>query len=82
MGKSILPFKAEPTDILFDGFDILRAFPVRVGVIKTQIAFAAEIPGDPEIETHRFSMADMQVAIGFRRKAGGNTVWVAMTGKF
>src|SRR5690606_2524025 len=71
------PLKAQPAHILPDGIDVLLIFLGRVGVIETQVALAAELLGQAEVQTDRLGMADMQVAVGLRREAGDDLAVLA-----
>ena len=67
------PVEAQPAHILLNGLDILDVLPGRVGVVKAQMADAAGIfGGDAEVQADGFGVADVQVAVGFRRKAGND----------
>src|SRR5580704_7062776 len=63
------PIKTEPAHVALDGVDIFLGFLGRIGVVVAQIAMAAELLGDAEIEANRLGVADMQVAVRLRRKA-------------
>ena len=64
------PIEAEPAHVALDGVDIFLRFLGRIGVVETQIAVAAEFLGDAEIQTDRFGVADVQIAVRLRRKTG------------
>jgi hypothetical protein len=59
---------AHELDILFDVNDVFDVFLGGVGVIEPQVAFPFADLRLHEIESHRFAVADMQIAIGFRRE--------------
>ena len=40
-----------------------------IGVVEAQIGLAAELRGQAEIEADGFGVADVQIAVGLRRKA-------------
>ena len=42
---------------------------VGIGVVEAQVAAAAELLGDAEVEADRLGVADVQVAVGLGRKA-------------
>src|SRR5262249_834941 len=50
--------------------DIFLLLFRRIGVVEAQMAAAAELLCDAEIEGDRLGVADMQIAVGLRRKAG------------
>ncbi len=68
MGQPVAPVEAEPVHVLLDGVDVLLVFLVRVGVVVAQVGSAARLFGNAEIEADRHDVADMQVAVRFRRK--------------
>ena len=55
-----------------DGIDILDVFLGRVGVVHAQVADAAELARDAEVQADGFRVADVQVAVRLRRKARVN----------
>ena len=60
----------DPVDVLLDGLDIFDVFARGVGVVHAEVAGAIELAGDAEIQANGFGVADVQVAVGLRRKAG------------
>src|SRR5262249_19825356 len=64
-----VPGEAEPADVFLDRVDVLDVFLGRIGVVETQVAGAAVLLRDAEVEADRLGMADVQVAVRFRRKA-------------
>ena len=71
-GVAVLPVKAEPFDGVFDGVDILGVFFFRVGVVKPQVAHAAVVARQAEVEADALGVADVQVAVGLGREAGAD----------
>src|SRR5258706_404112 len=69
MIQVLAPVEAKPAHVALDGIDIFLLFLGRVGVVEAQIAAAAELLGDAEIQTDRLGVADMEVAVRLRRKA-------------
>ena len=63
------PIEAEPAHVPFDGVDIFLLFLGRICVIEAQMAAAPELFCHTEIQADGFGVADMEVAIGFRRKS-------------
>src|SRR5690606_33522404 len=49
----------------------------RVGVVETQVAAAAELLGDAEVQADRLGVADVQVTVGFGREAGADRIVLA-----
>ncbi|MCY1531299.1 hypothetical protein D9M68_665200 [compost metagenome] len=68
-----LPVEAQPVHGLDDGVDVLLVFLFGVGVVEAQVADAAEIARQPEVQADALGVADVQVAVGLRRKAGADT---------
>ncbi|MNM45805.1 hypothetical protein D3C81_567330 [compost metagenome] len=64
------PFEAQPFDVAFDRVDVFLVFLGRVGVVETQVRDAAELLGQAEVHADRLGVADVQVAVGFRRETG------------
>ena len=64
-----VPVKAKPFYIVHDVFHIFRFLGNRVGIVEAQITLAFIFYGEPEIQTDRCCMADMQIAIRLRREA-------------
>ena len=64
------PVEAQPVDVFLDGVYILCVFLHGVGVVETQVGLAAVLLCQSEINADRLGMADVQVAVGFRRKTG------------
>ena len=56
--------------VLDDGLDVLDVLLGRVGVVHAQVADAAELAGDAEVEADGLGVADVQVAVRLGRKAG------------
>ena len=57
-------------DILLDGFHKRHIFLGGVGVIHTKIAQAAVLFRGAEVDHQRLAVTDVQIAVGFGRKAG------------
>ncbi len=60
------PLEAQPADVLFDGIDVRLLFFGRVGVVKAQMTLTTQLLCQPEIQTDRLGVADMQKAVGLR----------------
>ena len=72
------PVEAQPADVFLDAVHIFLVFLAGVGVVKAQVAARArKFLGDTEIEADGFGMSDMEVTIGFRRKAGYRCLMLA-----
>ena len=59
----VAPLVAKPLDVLFDGVDILHILLGGVGVVEAQVAHAAVLCGDAEVETDSLGMADVEVTV-------------------
>ena len=66
----ITPGKTQPAHILHDRIDILDLLLAGIGVIETEVAAAAILPGQPEIETDGLGMADVKITVGLGREPG------------
>jgi hypothetical protein len=66
----LAPVEPQPADVGLDGVDELLLFLHRVGVVEAQVAAAAELAGDAEVEADRLGVADVQVAVRLRGEAG------------
>src|SRR6202012_4371784 len=64
------PIVAKPPHIRLDGVDILLLFLGRIGVVEAQVAVARKFLRNSEIERDRLSVANMEVAVWFRRETG------------
>ncbi|OPZ25771.1 MAG: hypothetical protein BWZ02_02311 [Lentisphaerae bacterium ADurb.BinA184] len=75
-----LPVEAEPAHVLADGVDVLGLLLAGIGVVKAQVAGAAELARDPEVDADRLGVADVQVAVRLGRKTGVNPAAIAARG--
>ena len=71
-----VPLEAEPAHVALDRLDVLHVLGQRVGVVEAQVAGTAVLAGDAEVEADRLGVADVQVAVGLRWKAGGHAAAV------
>ena len=65
----LAPVEPEPADVRLDGVDVLLLLLRRVRVVEAQVAPAAELPRDAEVEADRLGVADVEVAVRLRREA-------------
>ncbi len=63
-----VPLKAEPADILLDGLNVLLVFLGGIRVVVPQVALAAVLERQAEIEADAFGVANVQVAVRLRWK--------------
>ena len=66
----LAPVEAEPVHVALDGVDELLLLLGRIGVVEAQVALAAELLGDAEVEADRLGVADVEIAVRLRRKPG------------
>ena len=64
----ISPLETQPFDIFFDGFYILYVLFGRVCIVETKVAHATVTGCQTEIKANSLGMADMKVAVRFRRE--------------
>ena len=68
----------QPVQILDDAVDILLAFAGGVGVVQTQVEFAAVLVGNGPVDINGLGAADVQIAVGLRREAGVDLLHLAL----
>ena len=73
----LAPVETEPADVALDGVDEELLFLDWIGVVEPQMALAAELAGDPEVQADRFRMPEVQETVGFGRKTGDHGVYPA-----
>src|SRR5437667_1495312 len=66
----VRPTVDQPAHVRHDGIDILGFFFCGISVVHSYVANAAELARNPEIETDRFRVADMEITVRLRRKTG------------
>ena len=70
------PTEPEPADIVLDGRDVFDVLFRRVRVIEAEVAGAAVLFSDAEVQADGFRVTDMQVPVRFGREARANTAMV------
>ena len=65
---AVVPGEAEPLDIFLYRIDVLDILPARVCVVEPEVAEAAVLSGDAEVEADRFRVAYMEVAVRLGRE--------------
>ncbi len=65
----LLPRETEPLDAVDDRVDVFLVFLLGIGVVETQVAQAAVVARQAEVQADRFGVADVQVAIRLGREA-------------
>src|SRR5207237_9130476 len=73
----IAPIKAQPADVGLDRFRVLHALRARIRIVEAQVAGAAVLQREPEIEADGLGVPDVQVAVRLRRKAGHDATVLA-----
>jgi hypothetical protein len=68
----LVPVPAQPPHRIDDGIDVLLLFLLRVGVVEAQVAGAAVVARQAEVQADRLGVAEMQVAVGLGREAGAD----------
>src|SRR5205085_1768523 len=53
-----------------NGVNVLSFFLGWVGIVKPQVSLTAKLRGQSEVEADGFGVADVEIAVGFRWKAG------------
>ena len=74
--KPVLPLKAQPSYIFFDGVHILHVFLDRVGIVIPQITSAVVLLRCHEVQADGLGVTNMQVAVRLRRESRQNLVSV------
>ena len=77
---AVAPVEPEPAHVVHDRVDVLDVFLDRVGVVEAQVAVAAELAGDAEVEADGLGVADVQVAVRLRREARDDAAAVRARG--
>ncbi len=67
-----VPVKAQPLHRVDDAVDVFSVFFFGVSVVKAQVAHAAVVPRQPEVDADALGVAYVQVAIGLGRKTGAD----------
>ena len=65
----LAPVEAEPANVALDRVDVLDVLGRRVRIVEAEMTAAAPLARDPEVETDRFRVADVEVPVGLRRKS-------------
>jgi hypothetical protein len=70
--QPVFPVEAEPAHAILYRFDVFFLFLGRISVVEAQVALAAVLLCDAEVEAYRFGMADVEVAVRLRWEARVN----------
>ena len=68
----VIPVKAKPVDVLLNSIHELRILLGGVGIVKPEVAQAAELFSRAEVDGQGLAVADVQIAVGLRGKTGMN----------
>jgi len=66
---------------VYDRVDVFLFFLFRVGVVEAQVAAAAVIARQAEVQADRFGVAEVQVAVGLRRETCADARRIERTGQ-
>ena len=66
----LVPLAAQPTNIFYDGAHELLFLFLGIRIVKPQVEPAPEGLREPVIQSHRFRVTDMQIAVRLGRKPG------------
>ena len=64
------PVKAEPLYVIDDGIGVLDILFLGIGVVHAQMAAAAVLLSQAEVEAYGFGVADMEIAVRLRGEPG------------
>ena len=65
----LAPVEPQPADVALDGVDVLLLLLGRIGVVEAQVAAAAELVGDAEVDADRLDVTDVEVTVRLGREA-------------
>ena len=68
--EAVAPVEAQPVDVLLDGLNELHVLFGGVGVVHAEVAQAVILLRGAEVDDQCLAVADMQIAVGLRRKPG------------
>src|SRR5687768_6424516 len=72
----LAPLEAEPSDVALDLVDVLLRLFYRIGVVEPQVAVAAKLLGDAEIDANRLRVPDVETPVRLGWKSRDNAVVV------
>jgi hypothetical protein len=68
--QAVFPVESQPADIFLDGVHVLHSSLVGLVSSKRRLQVPPYCLGHPEVQADGFGVADVQVAVGLRGKAG------------
>lgn len=77
-----MPIEPQPSDVALNGLDIFKVFGGWIGVVESQMADAARgVIRDAEVQTNRFRVTDMEIAVwlGWETRNDTTTVFACCT---
>ncbi len=66
--QAVFEIAAQPADVFNDRIDVLGFFLGRIGIVEAQVAFAAELARQAEVDRNRLGVADMQISVRLGRE--------------
>ena len=72
--EALAPVESEPVDALDDRVHVLDVFLGRIGVVEAQVARAAELLRDAEVQADGLGVPDVEIAVGLGGKSRGDAV--------
>ena len=67
--EMLAPVESEPAHVGFDGLDVFGFLFRGVGVVETQVTMSAEVRRQSKVQADCLGVANMKIAVGFRREA-------------
>ena len=69
--KLIAPIEAQPFHVLLDALDVFGFLLLGICIVEAEVAFGTGMfPGNAEIEADGFRVAEVEIAVRFRRETG------------
>ena len=70
--ETVFPVCPQPLHVIENGLDKFRVFLCGVGVVHTQVEFAAVLDCSQVVHIDRFCVTDMEITVRFRRETGND----------
>jgi hypothetical protein len=74
--QPVPPVETEPADVALDRLDVLDVLLGRVRVVEAEVAGAAVVGGEPEVEADALRVPEVEVAVRLRGEAGRDAATV------
>jgi hypothetical protein len=65
----VLVLEAEPVHVVLDRLDVLQILLRGIGIVEAEVAGAAELARDPEVEADALGVPDVQITVRLGREA-------------